>query len=470
MKLLKLLALFALLAASSVFAQVTIPDTPAGKVLTAWLTSFNSADTTQLLAFDKLYKGDEFSIENKLAFHRTTGGLILIRIEKNEPLYLEVLLKDVESANVGNFRISVSGDTPTKIIADNIRLVATPNEFLPARMTEIDAIASTIANTDSMSTNDKFSGTILLAHDGKILLERAWGYADREHGKWVSLNTLFGIGSMNKMFTSVAVLQLVENGKLKLDNTIAEILPDYPNKLVANSVTIRALLTHTGAVGDIFGPEFDAHKDSLRDHSDYIKFFGNRALVGEVGKYQYSNYGFVLLGAIIERLSGISYYDYVEMKIFRPSGMGSTGSLPETTTVTDRAIGYTASKGKLVSNASLLPFRGTSAGGGYSTVGDLFRFAQALQSGKLLLKDILSEASREQSENYGYGFMVAGEGPTAWFGHGGGFPGMNGMLEIFPASGYVVIGLSNLDPPSVARQLDYFTLRMPITSGQSPIQ
>ena len=144
------------------------------------------------------------------------------------------------------------------------------------------------------------------------------------------------------MFTSVATLQLVEAGKLALDDPIGKHLPDYPNKDVASKVTVRHLLTHTGGTGDIFGPEFDQNRLKLRGHSDYVKLYGSREPLFDPGaRYEYSNYGFVLLGALIEAVSGESYYDYVREHVFRPAGMTATDSLPESEDVPNRAAGYT---------------------------------------------------------------------------------------------------------------------------------
>jgi CubicO group peptidase (beta-lactamase class C family) len=114
-----------------------------------------------------------------------------------------------------------------------------------------------------------------------------------------------------------------------------------------------------------------------------------------------------------------------------------------------------------VPNTETLPWRGTSAGGGYSTVGDLMRFARALESGKLISKVMLAEATRPRRQQYGYGFVVQGAGPLRSYGHSGGAPGMNGELRVFPQSGHVVVGLSNLDPPAASRLVEFFALRMP---------
>ena len=209
------------------------------------------------------------------------------------------------------------------------------------RMSEADAVAALAEHAEQRARADQFAGAVLVARHGKVLLEHAWGLADRESGTANTPTTRFRIGSMNKTFTAVATLQLVEAGKLALDDTIGKHLPDYPNKDVASKVTVRHLLTHTGGTGDIFGPEFDQHRLTLREHRDYIQLYGSRGLTHEPGtRFEYSNYGYVLLGALIEKVSGESYYDFVRDNIFRPAGMTSTDSLPESEDVPDRAVGY----------------------------------------------------------------------------------------------------------------------------------
>jgi CubicO group peptidase (beta-lactamase class C family) len=278
---------------------------------------------------------------------------------------------------------------------------------------------------------------------------------------------------MNKMFTAVATLRLVEAGKIALDDPMGKHLTDYPNKDVASKVTIRHLLSHRGGTGDIFGPAFAENRLTLKEHSDYLKLYGGRALGHEPdAEFRYSNYGFVLLGAIIERVGGMSYYDYVQRNVFEPAGMRNTGSLAETDTVPNRSIGYIKRDGALTANTDTLPWRGTAAGGGYSTVGDLFKFAQALQNGKLISKATLADATTGHSKmgataRYGYGFGVLGEGPLQFYGHNGGAPGMNGDLRIYPQLGYVVVSLSNFDPPAASRLAEFIANRLPASRSGS---
>jgi CubicO group peptidase (beta-lactamase class C family) len=326
-----------------------------------------------------------------------------------------VRLRLVVTDNGGPLRVGVDNIFFAPIDADSddrIELLDTPKpssalNLVLHRLSEGEAVAALAARAEKLAHEDEFSGAVLVARDDEVLLADAWGRADREAGIPNTPETKFRIGSMNKMFTAVATLQLVEAGKLALDDPIGKHLRDYPNKQVASKVTVRHLLTQTGGTGDIFGPEFEQNRLKLRNHGDYLKLYGSRRPGFEPGApFEYSNYGFVLLGALIEAVSGVSYYDYVREHVFRPAGMTATDSLPESEDVPDRAVGYTK---RFPGDAwqpttDMLPWRGTAAGGGYSTVGDLLRFAQALSSGTLISKEMLEEATRAHQQDYGYGF------------------------------------------------------------------
>lgn len=459
------LVLLLALVASQAHGQKEIPKTPAGKVFEAWLTSFNSGDAKQIQAFDEAYRKEPGPpVEQRLQFRQSTGGFSLVRIEKSEPTTLVALVQEKSGDTIARMELKVSSEEPTKIVSSTLSAIPRPTDLAIPRMTQEAALAALSARAEEATKKDEFSGAVLVAKNGKVLLQKAWGKANRETGVPNTLDTQFRLGSMNKMFTAVSTLQLVEAGKLALNDPIGKYLPDYPNKDVASKVTVRHLLTHTGGTGDIFGPEFQANRLTLREHGDYVKLYGARGLTHEPGKeHRYSNYGFVLLGALIEKVSGMSYYDYVRTKIFEPAGMTLTDSLPENEKVAKRAVGYTKfGGGSWAPNTDTLPWRGTSAGGGYSTIGDLLRFAQALESGRLISKAMLAEATKPQAEDYGYGFGTDGEGELKSYGHNGGAPGMNGDLRVFPQLGYVIVSLSNLDPPAASRLADYYALRMPV--------
>ncbi len=442
-------------------AQQVAPETPATRVLSAWLAAFNSADTVQVKAFDDIYKPTP-PMAQLARFRKQTGGFTLVRVEKGDATSITGLLKENGSDNIARFELTVSADEPPKMTGANIKLIPTPPDLAPPRLSQSEALVALTRHLDVAASQDKFSGAVLIAKSGRVLYEKAWGRSDRETSVPVSLDTQFRLGSMNKMFTAIATLQLIDAGKLSFDDTLGKHLSDYPNKDIANKVTIRHLLTHTGGTGDIFGPEYDQNRLLLKSHADYVSLYGNRSPVHEPGAtWRYSNYGFVLLGALIEKLSGMSYYEYVQKKVFAPALMNATASLPETEPVPMRAVGYMEEEGKWIPNTDTLPWRGTAAGGGYSTVGDLLRFADALQSDKLVSKALLAQATRAQAQAYGYGFSTAGEGKWAGYGHSGGAPGMSGELRVIPKQGYVFIVLSNLDPPAATRVVRFVEARLP---------
>lgn len=453
-----LCAFLALLTSVAAQAQVAAPDTPAGHALAAWLEALNSGDRAKVVAYDARFRQTEKDPERLLNLHESTGGYTLVRIEKSEPLEVIVLLQEKDSDTMMRLELAVTDEAAPRIAGSQLEPVETPPELAVPRMTQQESLGALGALIAKNAQADQFSGVVLVAHSGKIEYLRAAGLADRERKVKVGRDTRFRLGSMNKMFTTVAILQLMEAGKLSLDDPIGKHLTDYPNKELAAKVTVRHLLTHSGGTGDFFGPEFDDKRLELRTHDDYLKLFGARALAFEPGtKRAYSNYGFILLGALIEKLSGLSYYDYVDRKVYAPAGMKRTGSLPESTAVPGRAVGYMKQDGGWVRNDDTLPWRGTAAGGGYSTAPDLLRFAQALESGKLVSKESLRLATAGQ----GLGFFASGEGALRTYGHSGGAPGMNGDLKIYPALGAVVIALSNLDPPAAERLSDYYVRRMP---------
>ena len=447
-------------------AQPTLPTTPAGRVLEAWLSAFNAGDVAALQAFDATHRPDAPAVSFTQRLRTNTGGFTLVRIEKSTPTTVTALLEENDARRLARLELEVTDEAKPIVVSSTLRQVARTADNPLARLTEVQTISALTARIDEQVKQDRFSGAVLIGHRGRIVFEKAVGLANRESRTPNTLDTQFRNGSMNKMFTATAVMQLVEAGKLSLDDPVGKIMTDYPNADVARKVTIRHLLGHTGGTGDFFGPEFTKNRLTLKTHADYVALFGTRAPLHEPGaEFRYSNYGMLLLGAIIERVSGLSYFDYVRRHVFEPAGMKSTGSLPETETVPNRSTGYMRRNDAWVPNTDTLPWSGTAAGGGYSTVGDFFRFAEALQSGKLVSKASLTQMITPGiNAQYGFGMAVTGLGATRSFGHGGGAPGQNGDLRVFPESGYIIVALSNLDPPAATRMVDFIAARLPLAS------
>jgi len=457
-------------AAGSRAAAVETPKTPAGEQFSAWLKSFNSGDRAQMEEILTRFKdrgGRE--VNGMLGFRERTGGFDLRKIEESAALRVSGLLQERDSDQFARFMMDVEAEAPHKITRFDLDAIPRPAEFPVERMSESELLAALREKLEKESAADKFAGAVIVAKDGKVVFKGAYGMADREKKTPNTLDTKFRIGSMNKMFTATSILQLVQAGKIALADPLGKYVTDYPNKEFASKVTIQQLLTHTGGTGDIFGPEFDARRKELRTLQDYMNLYGKRNLEFEPGsRWEYSNYGFLLLGVVVERVSGKSYYDYVSENVYGPAGMSASGSLTEEQNVPNRSIGYTRFGGNgLRPNTDTLPYRGTSAGGGYSTVEDLLKFANVLASHKVLdarNTELLTtgKVNTARGVKYAFGFMDDDTDPAfRHFGHGGGAPGMNGELEIYPQSGYVIAVLANLDPPAAGRISDFVCNRLP---------
>jgi D-alanyl-D-alanine carboxypeptidase len=453
-----------------------LPVTPAGNQARGWLEVFNAGDVEKRREFlQKNYPSRLERFDRGTEMRRGTGGFDVMKVAESTPTKIVLLMQERLGEQFAQFTVEVEPAPPHAVKRFQFQVIPRPAEFAIRRLNESELVTSLRKRLDEIVSVDLFSGAVLVAKDGKTVFAQAYGLADREKKTPNTLKTRFRLGSMNKMFTAVATLQLVQNGKLDLKAPVGNYLTGYLNKDVAGKVTIEQMLTHTGGTGDIFGPEFDKNRLELKTLQDYVKLYGNRGPEFEPGsRWQYSNYGFLLLGVIVEKVSGQSYYHYVRDHIFKPAGMIATASEPEDVVVADRSVGYMRPDGtSWQPNTDTLPYRGTSAGGGYSTVEDLLKFATALQTNKLLKPQYTEMLTTGKVETpgggrYAYGFQEAsiiginGVNGTRCFGHGGGAPGMNGELKICPGPGYVVAVLANLDPSAATRVADFITNRLPM--------
>jgi D-alanyl-D-alanine carboxypeptidase len=309
---------------------------------------------------------------------------------------------------------------------DDPAMVSSPDP----KADEAELAAAVREHLESKTAADEFSGVVLVARNDRVVFHEAYGNADRDKAIPNRKDTKFNLGSINKNFTRVAVLQLANRGKLSLDDKIGKFLPSYPNARAAGNVTIRHLLNMTSGIGDFFGDRYDATpKEKIRTLQDYLPLFADLPLEFKPGTAnRYSNGGYLVLGLIIEKAAGMDYYDYVRENIFKPCGMLDTDSFPRDADTPNLALGYTleeAGSPELVLNHATLPGRGSSAGGGYSTAGDMLKYVLAVKEGKIHLPDAAS------------GLGIAG-----------GAPGINATVEWDPRTGWIVIVLTNLDPPA----------------------
>jgi CubicO group peptidase (beta-lactamase class C family) len=464
-----LAAAILLFIAPACLAQTQFPDTPAGSQTKAWLDAFNAGDIEKYREFyRKNFPARVERAARAMELRQENGGFELKKIEESTPTKIVVLLQERLSDRFVRLSVEVDASEQHQMTRLDLQGTPRPAEFALPHLSESELITAARKKLDEEAAADRFSGAALIAKNGKTVFAQAYGLAHREKKTANTLKTRFRLGSMNKMFTAVATLQLVQSGKLDLKAPFGNYLTDYPNKEVASKVSIEQLLSHTGGTGDIFGPEFDKNRLELKTLQDYVKLYGNRAPEFPAGsRWQYSNYGFLLLGVLIEKVSAQSYYDYVRDHIYKPAGMTGTASEPEEQLVADRSLGYARSDGgSLRPNTDSLPYRGTSAGGGYSTVEDLLKFATALQTHKLLNAQYTEMLTTGKVDTpgggkYAYGFQDEMINGARCFGHGGGAPGMNGELKICPGPGYVIAVLANMDPPAASRVADFITNRLP---------
>lgn len=296
-------------------------------------------------------------------------------------------------------------------------------------------------------------GTILVAHNDKIIEKRAYGLASIEFNVKNDIDTKFNIASITKLFAAVAALQLYEQGKLKLNTPIGEYLPDYPNKRVRDSATIHQLLTHTSGLNNFYVADWDKINNSeYKKISDFVPIFVNDTLLSKPGtKYNYGATGFVILGLIIEKVSGENYYDYLNENIFKPAEMPNTTALEVDAIMKNKASGYTSMFGesKILKKNDYYLTKASPGGFHYSTVSDLFNFSKALRNYKLLKKETTELMFEPKVKGYnthlGYGIDVDQRYNQTILGNSGGWYGIHCELMDFMKDNYTVVILSNLD-------------------------
>ena len=298
-----------------------------------------------------------------------------------------------------------------------------------------------------------FSGSVLVAKGTTPIYARAIGFADRSQNRLNTLDTPFNLGSMTKMFSAVAVMQLVEQGKLNLVDTVGKYLPDYPNRGVNRTVTIRQLLSHRSGVADYFdSPSYTGAKDYLQDQQDFLDIITDFGFYYPPNsRYRYGNSGPVILGRIVEVVTGLSYYDYVSRNIFQAADMVNSDHFTKQETASNKAIGYLDELG--TTNESTLGYIGSAAWGSYASANDLLRYTNALKMNTLmqpntiqqLLEPILILGSGCQ---YGFlhtictsnGYRYYGERPYYMPAAG---PGWSASYFWFKERDIVIIVLSN---------------------------
>ena len=296
----------------------------------------------------------------------------------------------------------------------------------------------------SYVADNQFMGSILVAQNGQVLLNKGYGYANLEWQIPNSPTTKFRLGSITKQFTAASILLLEEQGNLKTTDLIKKYMPDPPSAW--GNITILHLLTHTSGIPNITSfPDFASITTSTHTPEQQIALFRNKSLDFQPGSsYAYNNSGYVLLGYLIEIISGQSYQEFVVNNIFKPLTMNDSGYDSHSAIILQRASGYTTSPDRVRNDDYLdmsIPY---AAGSLYSTTQDLCRWVNELFGGKILSPKSLKKMITPFTNDYGLGVIMQPVDGCNTIMHGGGISGFSTMLLYSPEEKLVVIVLANL--------------------------
>ncbi len=422
----------------------------------------------------------EYDAENQAALlariYTDTGGLAIERIAGQAPGWVQAEAR----ARLTGIRYCLTLNRSARNGRDFITEFGTRDLYPAGPNLKTPTAAEVVAEVERLANayaaRDLLSGVILLAKGNEVIFKKAYGSASIAYRAPMTVNTRLNVASIGKSLTGVAIAQLVDAGKLSFDDTVGKLWPDYPDKDVRDKVTVRQLLTHTSGMGPKDTYEhalWPVLKPRLRSVSDYMKLVVGTPLGAEPGtRYLYSNAGYVLLGALIERVSGQNFYDYVQEHIFKPAGMTRSFyheldqedpdvAVPLTNLFNKGETAYIYRLGQPRNAIYELAVRGGPHGGAYVTADDLFAFEKAFRAGKLVSAATMEKMTTAQGVSgagvrglsgdvrAGLGVEVIKQNGHSLFGHPGGDLGIASIVYWYPDSDYTTIILSNHDPRAV---------------------
>jgi len=411
-------------------------------------------------------------VQTFVGFFRQTGGIDFHGIRSYVPERkgeTVVIVKDRNLESWWGITLRFTAGPDSLIRGIGLSPAREPSGSTEAPLTEGQAVEQMKALIGKLNAKGVFSGALLVAKGDKVLLASAGGEASKAFHVLNNVDTKFNLGSMNKMFTSTAIMRLVEEGKLSLDDPIVKYVDEsWLPKSVTEKITIRHLLTHSSGLGSYFNETYMKSSRALfRKLDDYKPLIKDDRPAFEPGnRFQYSNTGMFLLGVVIEKVAGRDYFDHIRKAIYEPAGMTNSDCYEMDVPIENLAIGYSPdpkSPAGWRNNLYTHVIKGGPAGGGFSTVKDLHKFALALLAGKYVSPESLKTMWTDHLKaNYGFGFTID-EGPAGKVvGHSGGFDGINSKLDIYLDSGYIVAVMSNVDMGAgpLARKLGQLLARV----------
>lgn len=362
------------------------------------------------------------------------------------------LAMGITLGSLANLAWAAPEATAEKSAPEKAPTVAAPDK--PAATVSAPITSETLAKVDAIAREGidqkkVASLAVGIVKDGRLVLARGYGFADLENEVPATAETVYRLGSITKQFTATAIMQLVEQDKLSLDDQLTMYLSDYP--VGDRKVTIHQLLNHTSGIKSYTGLR-DFFKVARLDHThdELLAMFKNQPFDFEPGtRWRYNNSGYYLLGMIIEKVSGQSYENYLDDHIFKPLGMTATRYGHLRPLIRHRAMGYTLFMGQLVNDDPMSMTAPGAAGALVSNVLDLIKWHQALESGQLLKSESFEAMYREtklpdgKTQGYGYGWGLGELSGHRSISHGGGINGFSTMIARYPNDRLAVIVLSN---------------------------
>lgn len=446
--------------------STTLPDTVAGEIGGRVIAHINADTPESIQQWAPTILSASVDAESRAAFLkqlavavRESGGVDFVDARtQGPPGMLVVTIKGRRTGQRVAVVLLPDPEQPGKLAMVDMVPVGDPTLYAgwpETGASQAEIVRLTKTALDQLVRTKDFSGCVTVSDGEKTILDECRGLAERRFNIPVDRQTKFHIASMGKMFTAVAIAQLVEAGKLSWEDTLALRVPEYPDQTVAKKITVWQLLHHTSGLGDYIVPELFEHRKKFVDPVDYLDLIARQPKVGEPGgEWSYSNSGYVVLGRIIENVSGESYFDYIQRHVFTPAGMAASGFDRLDDVVPQLAVGYYR-EGAFSDTWKADWFENVYAaapdGGGYSTNADLLRFSAALRAGKLVQPATLAKMFEDVVPAAGPGGYAAGFGERVSHGrhirgHPGGIEGTDANLAIVWETGATVALTSNQGP------------------------
>lgn len=454
--------------ASATQQATEVQQTPARAAAEHFLGALNGPDPMEPFvasSFTQASLGREPATARAKQFDQLkalSGGFQVVDFRSQGERMIEVLAVSKRGSRHAKLVLFTSGKEPGKIsdifvLPERDPARAASDKLPETAVGQEELVRLVRRRLDRLTEEGSFSGSLLVARDDQILLREARGMADEAWNIPNRPDTRFNVASVSKMWTAVVIMKLVEQGKLSLDDTLAQWVPSYPHRAAASKITLRQLLHHRGGLG-----EWDVRKVKAPLTSSDAAATMTSAPGQADQRFAYSNAGYVLLGAAAEKATGLSYEQLIKQWIFEPARMNSSGFWPVTAIVTNRARGYLRAAddplgfGPKFSNEQFLGYAGNASGGAYSTVDDLFAFHRALASGKLLKRETVQTmvgnsvefAGSPRPWRYGLGLRLETCAGVPTLGHGGGGAnsGVSSATYATVDGPWTVIVLGNTDP------------------------